>query len=71
VLKVEPGQYWIPNDRSQSGRIVKVNRIEGKYAHCTTRWKGKAPSEVKILLTRFAPTATGFRRIPAPERAAA
>lgn len=71
ALPVEPGQYWTPNDRSQSGRIIKIDRIQGKYACCTSWWKDKEPSEVKIVLTRFASHAKGFRRIPAPEGAAA
>jgi hypothetical protein len=50
---------------------VKVEKIEGKYARCTSWWKGKKPGEVKILLTRFANHAKGFRQIPAPGEAAA
>lgn len=63
IADVRPGQTWASN-RSRD-HMVKVESIQGANAVCTSWHKGKtaAPRPLRIRLTRFNPTADGFRLV--------
>lgn len=71
---VKPGQVWADNDQRSAGRTIRVDRIEGDKAVCTiltnrdaadlndwgTDMRGR---QVRIKVSRFRPTSTGYRLV--------
>ena len=74
---VNPGQIWADNDPRSAGRTLRVDRIEGGKAVCTTltnvdstQWRIDRDDRTardmrgrttRISLARFRPTSTGYR----------
>jgi hypothetical protein len=64
--EVRPGQLWVDNDpRSKRTRYLRVSEIEGERARCEA-WYDEASSlarTVRIKLSRFRPTRSGYRLV--------
>lgn len=70
-MKLKVGQIWADNDKRCSGRTVRIDELElpeatGARAVCTvlTGVGGQrvaSPRKVRILVSRFRPTSTGYR----------
>jgi hypothetical protein len=60
---IKPGQVWASNKAGEHDRVIKVDRVEGNVVHCTS-WRKRSsalPRWTKIRVTRFKPTADGYR----------
>lgn len=65
---VRPGQIWADNNPRSTGRKVRVEYVDSRYAYVVvvdSRYQ-PWPSETRarhsrILLDRFRPTSTGYR----------
>ena len=63
---VNTGQVWADNDQRSAGRTLRVDAVDGDRAVCTvltvaTDSTAKPGRQVRIALTRFRPTSTGYR----------
>lgn len=73
MTEVKPGQVWADNDTRSEGRTLRVDAIEDSKAVCTILTNSSLESSwprqdtrgrvTRISLTRFRPTATGYRLI--------
>lgn len=68
--EVRVGQIWADNDRRSAGRLVKVLKVDSRYAEVVAcdmngNWSPSAlrARHTRILLTRFRPTSTGYRLV--------
>ncbi|GAA3722194.1 hypothetical protein GCM10022224_104170 [Nonomuraea antimicrobica] len=64
---VHPFQVWADNDKRCSGRTVRVDEVDDRFAYCTvlTPREGsiRTGHRVRIAINRMRPTATGYRLI--------
>jgi hypothetical protein len=67
IRSVMPGQIWQDNDkRLPTPRFLRVERLDGQFAICTQVTENNATIKQRphrIQITRFKPTATGYRFI--------
>lgn len=55
--KVRPGQVWADNDKRASGRTMRVESVDSRYAMVVDS-RGRRS---RILVERMRPTSTGYR----------
>ncbi|MGR6915392.1 hypothetical protein ACU635_14200 [[Actinomadura] parvosata] len=71
-VTVRPLQVWADNDKRCSGRTVRVDEVDERFAYCTvlTPREGSTRTghRVRIAINRMRPTATGYRLISDPSQ---
>ncbi|MEU6783420.1 hypothetical protein ABZ912_29855 [Nonomuraea angiospora] len=64
---VRPLQVWADNDKRCSGRTIRVDEVDDRFAYCTviTPREGSTRTghRVRIAINRMRPTATGYQLI--------
>lgn len=60
---VRPGQIWADNDKRSSGRELRIERVDDRYAYAVSPGPGGRFRQSRILLTRMRPTSTGYRLV--------
>jgi hypothetical protein len=65
--EVRVGQVWADNDSRSSGRTLRVDAVDVRYAYCTVLTAGepggRTGRHTRIALERMRPTSTGYRLV--------